>query len=68
MGAPPVPENAAGLDFYSLVLPNDDERQAVLDRLRQGGYQVSEQAGKWFAKDPFNIQVQLVTEQEHLLG
>lgn len=68
VGAPPVPENAAGLDFYSLVLPNDEERQAVLERLRQGGYQVNEHAGKWFAKDPFNIQVQLVTEQEHLLG
>lgn len=59
VGAPPVPENAAGLDYYELVLPNRSEVKAVVQRLKEAGVEVQQKNGSWFAKDPFNIQVKL---------
>ncbi|MNK45249.1 Catechol-2,3-dioxygenase [compost metagenome] len=60
VGAPPVPENAAGLDYYELILPNRSEVEAVVQRLNEAGAEVLQKNGDWFAKDPFNIQVKLV--------
>ncbi|USB32679.1 VOC family protein [Paenibacillus sp. YPG26] len=62
VGAPPVPENAAGLDYYELVLPDRSELEAVVQRLKNAGAEVQQKQGDWFARDPFNIQVKLVAQ------
>ncbi|WP_433944179.1 VOC family protein [Paenibacillus sp. SN-8-1] len=59
VGAPPVPENAAGLDYYELILPSLSEVEAVVQRLKESGNELQQKNGEWFAKDPFNIQVKL---------
>jgi catechol 2,3-dioxygenase len=53
-GAPPPPQGAAGLRYFSLRLPSSSALQALVEHLRQeepaltpenGGYQVSDPAG-----------------------
>lgn len=64
VGAPPVPEQAAGLDYYELVLPDQAELAAVVQRLKDAGTAVEQKDGAWYAKDPFQIQVKLVAKAD----
>jgi catechol 2,3-dioxygenase len=38
VGVPPPPVQAAGLRYFEIVLPNDDEVEMVASRLRDAGY------------------------------
>ena len=58
-GAPPAPEQAPGLAFFSLLLPGEEEREAVLRRLADAGIEAWEEGGSWFAKDDNRIVVRL---------
>ncbi|GIP24483.1 VOC family protein [Paenibacillus sp. J22TS3] len=60
VGAPPVPEQAAGIDYYELVLPDEAELDRVVQRLKEAGTEVRQVEGTWFARDPFRIQVKLI--------
>ncbi|WP_068620272.1 VOC family protein [Paenibacillus tuaregi] len=60
VGAPPVPEQAAGIDYYELVLPDEVELDRVVQRLKEAGTEVQQVEGTWFARDPFRIQVKLI--------
>lgn len=51
VGAPPPPENAVGLEYYTIELP-PDELAEVRSRLEQAGVVVSEEGGAVRLKDP----------------
>jgi catechol 2,3-dioxygenase len=59
VGAPPVPENAAGIDYFTLRLPDQKELDAVATRLTESGYSITQRDGAVFVKDPFNIGIKL---------
>lgn len=59
-GAPAAPLDAAGIDYFTLRFPNEEERTAVVERVRQAGYTVLEDGGAPTFKDPWNIGIKLV--------
>ncbi|WP_040950798.1 VOC family protein [Gorillibacterium massiliense] len=60
-GAPPAPKNAPGLDFYSLQLTSEEERQEVLQRLADRGYKTwQDDEGVWTSMDDNQIVVKLL--------
>ncbi|MNN89890.1 Catechol-2,3-dioxygenase [compost metagenome] len=61
-GAPAAPANAPGIDYFTLLLPGVQERDAVAERVRQAGYALDESNGIVTVKDPWNIGVQLIVK------
>lgn len=59
-GAPAAPADAAGIDYFTLSLPSEEEREAVIERASKAGYTVEEVEGVPALKDPWNIGIQLV--------
>ncbi|MEC0236033.1 VOC family protein [Paenibacillus kribbensis] len=62
-GAPPAPENAAGLDYFELIVPDQKELDAIVARLAAAGYAVQERDGAEYVADPFRINIKLVSGQ-----
>ncbi|MBP1307493.1 catechol 2,3-dioxygenase [Paenibacillus sp. 1182] len=62
-GAPPAPEHAAGLDYFELIVPDQNELNAIVARLEAAGYGVQERDGAKYVADPFRIQIKLVNGQ-----
>jgi catechol 2,3-dioxygenase len=52
VGAPPPPPDAARLDWFTVRLPDEMARQAVVDRLRLAAWPVEQQNGAWVVQDP----------------
>jgi len=52
IGAPPPPFGAVGLRWYSLVLPNQEELDQVVDRLQTSGILVEKRTEGLFFRDP----------------
>lgn len=50
-GALPLPENSAGMKYFSLVFPNEEIRGEKIKNLRELGYEVIENAEGIFVKD-----------------
>jgi catechol 2,3-dioxygenase len=61
-GAPPPPSGALGLRHFEVVVPSTDELAAAERRLRDAGYEVSEDEGAVAATDPSGNGLHLVTE------
>lgn len=61
-GAPAAPTDAAGIDYFTLRLPNEEERTAVVERVREAGYTVVEENGVPAFKDPWNIGIRLISK------
>ncbi|MGZ0041439.1 VOC family protein [Paenibacillus ottowii] len=59
-GAPPAPEQAAGLNYFELVVPDQQELDAITARLAAAGYGWQERYGAIYVTDPFRIQIKLV--------
>ncbi|NUU64147.1 VOC family protein [Paenibacillus agri] len=62
-GAPAAPADAPNIDYFTLLLPSEEERAAALERVRQAGYAVEEQDGVPTIKDPWNIGIRLIVKQ-----
>ena len=58
-GIPPAPADAAGLRYFSLVLPNQTALDTVLERVRETGIPIEQTAEGWLVRDPSNIAVVL---------
>jgi catechol 2,3-dioxygenase len=56
-GAPPAPEDAAGLAFFELVISGQDARQQALQRLEESGLTLAPHDGQLLARSPDGIQV-----------
>lgn len=59
-GAPAAPANAAGIDYFTLLLPDSQAVQEVAERVKQAGYPVEEADGIVTLKDPWNIGIKLL--------
>lgn len=59
MGIPALPENEAGLDFFTLVVADEVKRSEMADRLSALGAEVTEADGYWETKDPAGITIRL---------
>ncbi|MNT57799.1 Catechol-2,3-dioxygenase [compost metagenome] len=60
-GAPATPDDAPGIDYFTLLLPDGREVADVAERVRQAGYSVAETADGVTLTDPWNIGIKLIT-------
>lgn len=58
-GAPPPPPGAAGLTGFTLVLPEEGDLAAVLERVQEAGLRTTPSPGGWAVVDPDGIPVYL---------
>lgn len=63
VGAPAPQPNATGLDHFTVVVPNDEEMNVILDRLAHAGIAAERQEDAWFVRDPSGIRIQWVVRQ-----
>jgi len=60
VGAPATPANGTGLQYFTIVLPNQEEVVNMVKRLEDNGISVDKQGKESFVIDPSGIQVRLV--------
>lgn len=58
--APVPPSNGTGLDYYTIVFPNADERKQAVGRLHNASFATTEQDGAFFVTDPSGIRLRMV--------
>jgi catechol 2,3-dioxygenase len=63
VGAPKPPENAVGLRVFSVVLPNEAEREKVVERLQHIGASVRRNENSILTSDPFGNEIELIIQQ-----
>ncbi len=59
-GAATPPKNSVGLNWYSLVFPNDAIREIAIKQLKQLGAPITEKADFFVTEDPSGNQIRLV--------
>ncbi|MEW9700602.1 VOC family protein [Paenibacillus sp. SI8] len=59
--APLPPANGTGLEYYTIVFPNSEERKHARERLQQAGYTVTEQDHAFVVIDPSGVQLRMIT-------
>jgi catechol 2,3-dioxygenase len=64
-GAPPAPENAAGIRYFTIELPAQVELDKVLERVRRAGLPIEENKDGVMIWDPAHIQVRLIAKAVH---
>ncbi|MGM1048473.1 MAG: VOC family protein [Bacillota bacterium] len=62
VGVPNTPRHAAGMNYFTVVLPSEDELKVVGDRIHAAGLTLEERDGAFYVKDPFDIEVRLVVQ------
>ncbi|MBO0959396.1 VOC family protein [Neobacillus sp. MM2021_6] len=62
VGAPPPPPNSVGLNWYTLVFPDEAARETVINQLHQVGAAVKEVTDFYVTSDPSGNQIQLVVK------
>ncbi|RWZ54630.1 VOC family protein [Halobacillus fulvus] len=60
VGAPEPPANSVGLDFFTIVLPDEEHRKELVERLGRIGVTVTEEDDVFVTKDPSGNGVRLV--------
>jgi len=60
VGAPTPPKNSVGLNWYTLVFPNETERENVIKQLKQLGAPVKKETDFYVTSDPSGNQIRLV--------
>jgi catechol 2,3-dioxygenase len=60
VGAPTPPKNSVGLNWYTLVFPNEEARSTVIKQLQQLGAPIAEEADFYGTNDPSGNQIRLV--------
>ncbi|QGQ99246.1 VOC family protein [Paenibacillus psychroresistens] len=62
VGAPQPPDNAAGLRYYTIVLPDKAALEEVLNKLRIADISVEPSDEGWFVQDPSKNKILLVSQ------
>lgn len=62
VNAPINPDNATGIDYFTIVYAHNHEVEQAAQRLRQSGVEVSPDGDAWYAADPQNIRIRLIAE------
>lgn len=60
-GAPPAPADSAGLVSFAIELPDTGECERVATHLRKAGIAVEGEGARVVVRDPWNIDVELVS-------
>ncbi|QCJ40981.1 VOC family protein [Bacillus sp. S3] len=60
VGAPTPPENSVGLSWYTLVFPDEAEREKAIQQLRRLGAPINQEADYYVTNDPSGNQIRLV--------
>jgi catechol 2,3-dioxygenase len=60
VGVPAPPQNSVGLNWYTLVFPDEAARETVLQQLQQIGSPVQKEADYYVVSDPSGNQIRLV--------
>lgn len=58
-GATPLPENATGIDYFTINISTKAERDQIVERLEASGYPVQRHKDYDFVYDPFHIGIRL---------
>ncbi len=58
-GAPPPPEDALGLNWYAIWLPERTSLEAVVERVRRAGIGIEETDGGYTVRDPSHNRIRL---------
>ncbi|WP_150268714.1 VOC family protein [Paenibacillus tepidiphilus] len=61
-GAPAASPNAPGIDYYTLVVPDRAELEAVVGRVRSAGYRVEASGDETILYDPWNIGTRIIAK------
>ncbi|PQP82899.1 glyoxalase [Paenibacillus sp. PCH8] len=61
VGAPVKPDNATGIDYFTIVYSTEEQLEQALEQLRQSKAAVTRLEDTWFTVDPQNIRVRLTT-------
>ncbi|WP_240377950.1 VOC family protein [Bacillus piscicola] len=59
IGAPAPAKNSVGLEFYTLILPNEKSREKVAENLEKIGASVTEEKGTFITSDPSGNRIHL---------
>lgn len=62
VGAPPPPPDAAGLRYWTVILPNDQERARLVERLDRAGVAYEARESGLFARDPSQNAILFVVD------
>ncbi|MGH2520897.1 MAG: VOC family protein [Anaerolineales bacterium] len=62
VGLPPAPPEATGLRYFTIVMPNQDELDRLLERLKQAGLSQAPSADGLLVRDPAQIGIRLVAD------
>ncbi|TMV50066.1 VOC family protein [Paenibacillus mesophilus] len=62
-GAPAVPANGTGLDYFTIDLPDDAELGKITNRLAEAGVPIEEKSGASFVSDPSGIRLKLMSSK-----
>ncbi len=60
VGVDSLPENASGMEYYTIIFPDEDTRKDVVDRLRKLEYQVMEEELDAYTRDPSGNLIKLI--------
>ncbi|MFP7300293.1 VOC family protein [Neobacillus niacini] len=60
VGAPTPPPNSVGLNWYTVVFPDEASREAALQQLQQLGSQVQKETAYYTVSDPSGNQIRMV--------
>lgn len=60
VGAPQPPENSVGLNWFSLVFPNESVRESTVEKVRNLDAPVREADGDYFVDDPAGNTIRFV--------
>jgi catechol 2,3-dioxygenase len=60
VGAPTPPKNSVGLNWYSLVFPDEAARNKAVTQLQQAGAPIKKEADYYVTNDPSGNQIRLV--------
>jgi catechol 2,3-dioxygenase len=61
-GAPPPPEEAPGLGYFTIILPSPSELDGLMERIHKAGFKPDEAGGVSVYRDPSQIGVSFVFE------
>ncbi|KZM57425.1 VOC family protein [Aeribacillus composti] len=61
IGAPKPPENSVGLKWFTIILPNKEEKDQVIKRLKEINARITEKDGKIYTIDPSGNQIGITT-------
>lgn len=62
VGAPPTPKNGVGLNWFTVVFPNEAKREETINSLKELGASVDKEEDYYVTADPSGNKIRLILE------